>query len=403
MSRFRKRLTLAALTVTAFGLQACSPDATSPLAPSDASLTTGPPPPWSVTKTANSTGGPSFDWDVEKTISPGSLVLNQGETGTFNYTITATRTAGAASSTYTVSGEICVANNSGAPSQDLVVEDRLWLNGVVDLMYIVVDVADNPVLENGESHCYPYSYDMPEGFVPDSTATYFNKAYVFNTQMVDSVAKPVRVSETRVAFSWPAASDASATVVDTLTCPEGFTCTPNGGVWVFEATGSRQLSVSVTNVNAPCGSEVYVNNRAVLTESNSGDTDEATAAGLVNSQECAPPPSIEGCTPGYWKQDQHFDSWVSYTQDQDFDTVFGVSAFSPDRTLLVALSSGGGGVNRLGRHATAALLNAATSDVQYGMSTAQVIALVQQAVTSGDYDLASSQFEELNELGCPLN
>jgi len=107
-------------------------------------------------------------------------------------------------------------------------------------------------------------------------------------------------------------------------------------------------------------------------------------------------PGGEGCTPGYWKQPHHFDSWVGYTQNQDFDTVFGVNFFNPNRTLLVALQTGGGGLNRLGRHGTAALLNAEpNSGVDYPYTTAEVIALVQ----AGDADA----LEEANELGCPLN
>src|SRR5690606_4234097 len=99
----------------------------------------------------------------------------------------------------------------------------------------------------------------------------------------------------------------------------------------------------VKNVNAVCGTEFQVVNDATLTELDSEVVrGPATAAGLIATQECAPPPSVHGCTPGYWKQKQHFDSWIGFTQNQDYDAVFGVDAFSPNRTLLQALSSGGG-------------------------------------------------------------
>ena len=48
--------------------------------------------------------------------------------------------------------------------------------------------------------------------------------------------------------------------------------------------------------------------------------------------------------------------------------MFGVNLFSNSTTLLDALSTGGGGKYRLGRHATAALLNASQSGVDYGMT-----------------------------------
>lgn len=109
-----------------------------------------------------------------------------------------------------------------------------------------------------------------------------------------------------------------------------------------------------------------------------------------------PPTGEEGCTPGYWKQDHHFDSWpAAYSQSDDFDTIFGVDLFSPDLTLLDALKQGGGGNARLGRHGTAALLSAASSGVDYPYTVDQVIAFVQ----AGNADA----LETANELGCPLD
>ena len=91
-------------------------------------------------------------------------------------------------------------------------------------------------------------------------------------------------------------------------------------------------------------------------------------------------PGGEGARPGFWKQPQHLDSWVGYTQTtQSFDAVFGVNANlsngGDDATLIEALESGGGGQNALARHAVAALLNAANPDVDFEFTTAEVIAL----------------------------
>lgn len=112
----------------------------------------------------------------------------------------------------------------------------------------------------------------------------------------------------------------------------------------------------------------------------------------------------EGCTPGYWKQSQHFDSWTApYDPTDDFDATFGVNLFSPNVTLLGALEQGGGGKYALGRHATAALLNAASGGVDYGMTTAQVIAAVQAANLESEWEPLKDIFEALNQSGCPLN
>jgi hypothetical protein len=109
----------------------------------------------------------------------------------------------------------------------------------------------------------------------------------------------------------------------------------------------------------------------------------------------------QGCTPGYWKQ-VHPKSWVTYKPTDLFDTVFGVKLF-PKMTLLEVLEQGGGGYIALGRHAVAALLNTANSNVNYGLSPAQVIKLVQEAVKSGDPTALHTQFEKMNESGCSID
>lgn len=108
----------------------------------------------------------------------------------------------------------------------------------------------------------------------------------------------------------------------------------------------------------------------------------------------------EGCTPGYWKQSHHFDSWVGHATRDLFNTVFGVTS-SFGGTLLEALKRGGGKEKALGRHAVAALLNAASS-VYYDLTEDEVKEAVQDAYASGDFNGVKGDLEELNELGCPL-
>jgi len=109
----------------------------------------------------------------------------------------------------------------------------------------------------------------------------------------------------------------------------------------------------------------------------------------------------EGCTPGYWKQRQHFGNWTApYAPNTKFDAVF-ADAFG-EMTLLQVLWQGGGGLKALGRHAVAALLNAASADVEYDMSVEDVIAAFNEAYASGDYEGAKMELEDFNEQGCPL-
>lgn len=109
----------------------------------------------------------------------------------------------------------------------------------------------------------------------------------------------------------------------------------------------------------------------------------------------------EGCTPGYWKQSQHFDSWVTYNTSDFFDEVFGVG---PHITLLEALSVNGGGENALARHAVGGLLSAASPDVVYDLLESEVISMTQDAFNGISLvEETKDLFDLFNNAGCPLN
>jgi hypothetical protein len=63
----------------------------------------------------------------------------------------------------------------------------------------------------------------------------------------------------------------------------------------------------------------------------------------------------------------------------------------------------GGGENALARHAVAALLNASSPDVDYYTDVAGVIALVQEAYATGEFESAKDLLDLQNNLGCPIN
>lgn len=117
-----------------------------------------------------------------------------------------------------------------------------------------------------------------------------------------------------------------------------------------------------------------------------------------------PPQGGQGCTPGYWKQSHHFDSWTGYSPTQAFGSVF-ANAF-PGKTLAQVAALGGGGINALGRHSVAALLNASSAGVSFDLTTQQVIDGFNAAYASGNRRLIEERknaFNMLNEQGCPLN
>jgi hypothetical protein len=135
---------------------------------------------------------------------------------------------------------------------------------------------------------------------------------------------------------------------------------------------------------------------------------ETTSTGTVTTP--TTPKADEGCTPGFWKN--HPEAWVGYSTSATLASVFGAGGLGSlgSTTLLDALSFKGGSTldeakQILLRQAVAALLNAASPDVDYGMTTAEVISLVQGALASGDREeilAAKDTLADLNEAGCPL-
>jgi hypothetical protein len=189
--------------------------------------------------------------------------------------------------------------------------------------------------------------------------------------------------------------------------------TPQPGVncvLIWQSTNDDTVAVSVTETAATAGTEL-VSIRTIGIEGivwwpvagRTGSTSltSSVLGAFLFKNIGVELPGGEGCTPGYWKQRHHFDSWVGYTPSTPFGSVF-ANAF-PGKTLLQVLSQGGGHLNALGRHAVAALLNAASGGVDYVYTPAQVIAAFNAAYASGDYEMQKNIFATENELGCPLN
>jgi hypothetical protein len=117
----------------------------------------------------------------------------------------------------------------------------------------------------------------------------------------------------------------------------------------------------------------------------------------------------EGCTPGYWKQDQHFDSWPVPTTTTLADAGFTNTGLPAVTTLLEALSFQGGPTlqdakNLLLRQAAAAYLNSLS--IAYPFTTAEVVDMVNDALATGDRDTilgVKDVLDAANNGTCPLN
>ncbi|KGM53489.1 hypothetical protein N800_00690 [Lysobacter daejeonensis GH1-9] len=123
-----------------------------------------------------------------------------------------------------------------------------------------------------------------------------------------------------------------------------------------------------------------------------------------------------GCTPGYWKQEQHFDSWpFPYEPNTLLRDVFVTAPpeYVPDDTFLEALNYGGGpGVEGatqiLLRAAVAALLNAEALGLAFEDEPAEIINSTVDRLESQwrpTILTRATYFDSINNGpdGCPLN
>ncbi len=115
----------------------------------------------------------------------------------------------------------------------------------------------------------------------------------------------------------------------------------------------------------------------------------------------------EGGTPGFWKAKNHQDAWIptGFSQGDSYEAVFGVDLTGKldGLTLLEGVKLGGGGEKALIRHSVAAILNAGHPGINYDLSVADVIQLVQDAFNGLiSFTDAKDILEAFNEQPHPL-
>ena len=187
-----------------------------------------------------------------------------------------------------------------------------------------------------------------------------------------------------------------------------------GSVTVTESSAQSGFqfdhAVVTTVTGANCQNPSYSSTTQTSATANgtmSGSLGDGICDGtLVQYYNVPVPRGGQGCTPGYWKQSQHFPSWTApYAPSTLFSAVF-EDAF-PGQTLLQVLQNNGNvtGLDALGRHTVSALLNAASPNVSFNLTVSQVINAFNAVFpgTKPQYVTQKDIFAGFNEQTCPLN
>jgi uncharacterized repeat protein (TIGR01451 family) len=215
-----------------------------------------------ATKTATGQMTRTFGWTIDKSVNREILNLFRGDSAASEYTVTVTKDGGTDAAS--VEGEVCVTNGGERPTENLKIVDTVqYKTGsgqFQDYVSVSVNPSAKPVLEPGESYCYPYTV----AFAPVPDAQYRNAAKVTITNHSGHFSEEFG-PEPKAPFSLPVEPilvNNSIHVDDTNA----------GQSWVFNASGSQAYSKNFT-----CDADSGVHkNTATIQETGQSDNASVT-------------------------------------------------------------------------------------------------------------------------------
>ena len=126
-------------------------------------------------------------------------------------------------------------------------------------------------------------------------------------------------------------------------------------------------------------------------------------------------PGGEGCPVSFWKNGGQPDAWEGTgigpdARLENYIAALPAQLSRPEQNMDPAglsfeqsLRLRGSGVNRLLREAAASYLNAASSEVNFDLTTEEVVALVRAAVDGGDVQNSTKTLAGFNHQACPFD
>jgi hypothetical protein len=207
-----------------------------------------------VTKDADPAYTRTWEWDIEKTVTPDTWDLFDGDTGTSEYTVTVTRT-GFTDSGLEVSGNIEIVNPSGESVTIISVDDVLTQNGTSVTAHVTCPGGLPQILGAGQTLICTYFADESDGL--DNADPWVNTATV---ELADI---GISVGQTNVIFGDPTTEvNATVNVDDTFA----------GDLGSFSDTGSVSYSRTFA-----CGDDegVHENTATIVETDQSDDADVA--------------------------------------------------------------------------------------------------------------------------------
>ena len=249
----------------------------------------------------------------------------------------------------------------------------------------------------------PVNQQVTYTYTVTNSGTDVTGLVVTDDKMVDPVGGPVDLlANSSVSFTADACLFETTTNIANASglLADGQTCSSNTATVTVEMLQPPEPDPCMGSVDSDSDSGYDGNGNG---DSDDSDADSGDLDCDGDSDTMPPTPIVyEGCGPSFWKKKSNVGAWTAYSPGDRFDSIFGVDA-AGNKSLKRTLKSKGKKSQGLGRHATAALLNAANPDVNYMYTTGEVISIVVDAYATGDYDTAKNILKEQNKKGCPIN
>jgi hypothetical protein len=363
------------------------------------------------------TGVGALSSGVSNTQAPGWVAACkwQGEPGTYSFNVSVTGSGGHTLPAGTTASVNFDGSNGACVTMYQSIDDGSWTAGVTNQVTITENVPDGMgvlsiIVHNG---------------ITGSQSTVTGQNYATVTVDMFNIYRIKFLNGDIPEVPVVGASCVSITATKGVAiAPVQLTATGGeGGPYTFTATGlPAGLTLSTSGVLSGTPTVTGQFTYTVTATDVAGNTGSSSCGVTVKEIPPPPPTGTQGCTPGYWKAKQHWDSWAGtgYTTTQLVSSVFDVPAgLNSEKkglplggySLVAGLGFQGG--NTLGgkaeillRAAIAGLLNSSNDNVDYFYTTAALISSVNAALNSGDgaaMIALASRIDTENNKGCPLN
>lgn len=216
----------------------------------------------------------TYSWGlVESAQFPNQVpfVILTGSSASVGFTITATRSGPVTTQSNTpITGQICLSNTGASSTRGLHLKDQVEQEvspGVWKKIFGPVTLLVPTEIPAYTTYCFPDLMNIQKSVELDPNSNYRNHAVATIDNFIgyEGMAHSIDIFAPVVITVTQKEVDASAILVDPITCPSGFECTPSGTTLEVHHTMSYPLSVLTVNQSAACGQLLLIADLSTLT------------------------------------------------------------------------------------------------------------------------------------------